>query len=275
MADALLHNAYYHFLPSSSKLATQQQAVEAIRSAITIDPNSARAHRLAAAIERDFNWNWAAAMTELERSLAVSTDIGERRIAEERIEYLKALKSGTYSKEYEELSRVDLAVDPLDAGTMNDLAEVLGLSGRYEEAVALSTKALQLHPGAIGASAQLALELMYLHRYDEAISAAKKEGSDFWRLKALTCIHWAMGQRVESDRDFDRFKNLRSDSYHTYTVAAVYGFRGEKDEALKWLARAYQEHSLALRELNIDPMLRNLYGDQRFHDLQVRIDLAV
>jgi TolB-like protein/cytochrome c-type biogenesis protein CcmH/NrfG len=271
LAGALIHMGHYNVIPP--KLAALE-ALEAARGALTIDPGSARAHRLIAAIERDFNWNWAGAMAELEQSVSVATDVNERRSSRIAIQYLKALKSGVYSKEYEDLLREVLAVDPLDVGTMATLAAVLQANGRLEEAVSVSTRLLEISPNQMSANAKLGMQLMHLSRYADAVSFANRESSEYWRLRTLTCIHWTMGQRLESDRELAEFAKLAQDAYDDYVVGAIHAFRGESDKAFERLESAYQQHSTALQQLNIDPMLKNLRSDPRFHGLQVRMNLA-
>jgi len=269
-AGAILHIGYYHLV--DPKLAVSQ-ATEAATKALSIDPSSARAHRIIAEIFQR-GWNWAQALAELERALSVASTPPQRRYAMESIEYLKSLKSGVYSEEYERLQREDLATDPLDIGTMEELAAILTANNRTAEAVPLSTKVLEVSPNILDGKAQLALELMDLGRYTEALSLAQTERAPFWRLRALVCIHWAMGQRVESDRDLAALAKLEANAFHSYMMAGVHAFRGESDEALDWLDRAYQQHSASLPELNLDPMLRALHSNPRFHALQVKMNLV-
>ena len=144
----------------------------------------------------------------------------------------------------------------------------------FQEALSLRSRSLQLSPNAMGGKARLGLQLMYLKRYEDALSVAKTELSDFWKLRALACIHWAMAEHAESDRDLAEFAKVDPGSLHSYFMANVHAFRGERDEAFKWLDRAYQEHSAYLPELNVDPILKSLRGDPRFRDLQVKSRLT-
>src|ERR1700730_18122223 len=266
-AEAILHLADHNIVPADT---AARQAMEATQEALSIDPSFAPAHRLIAKIERDVNWNWTRALAELEQARSLPSSVSDRRDVMLTIEYIRALKSGVYSKRYEDLLRDELAADPLSGGTMDQLATVLTADNRLQEALSLRSRSLQLSPNAMGGKAQLGLQLMYLKRNEDALSVAKTELSDFWRLFALTCIHWVMAERAESDRDLAEFAK-HSDSYF---MANVHAFRGERDEAFKWLGRAYLEHSADLPELNVDPMLKSLRGDTRFRDLQVKLKLT-
>ena len=59
-----------------------------------------------------------------------------------------------------------------------------------------------------------------------------------------------------------------------YGIALVHMGLGEKDQALRWLEKAYQERSYWLVHLNVDPRFDGLRSDPRFADLVQRIGLG-
>ncbi len=56
-------------------------------------------------------------------------------------------------------------------------------------------------------------------------------------------------------------------------MAAVYVALGEKDEAFRWLARAFEEHSGSFYSYLFRPEFRALRSDPRFADLLRRIGI--
>jgi hypothetical protein len=56
-----------------------------------------------------------------------------------------------------------------------------------------------------------------------------------------------------------------------YNVARVYGSIGDKQRALEWLERAYQEHNPDLIELAREPCFAALRSDAKFRELMRRI----
>ena len=56
-------------------------------------------------------------------------------------------------------------------------------------------------------------------------------------------------------------------------IAQIHVALGDKDEAFKWLERAFAEHSGALEAIAIRPTFNKLYDDPRFHDILRRIGL--
>jgi len=55
--------------------------------------------------------------------------------------------------------------------------------------------------------------------------------------------------------------------------ANLYTLLNEKNEAFRWLEKAYQERSSKMTDLKIDPDYDNLRGDPRFDNLIKRVGL--
>ena len=58
-----------------------------------------------------------------------------------------------------------------------------------------------------------------------------------------------------------------------YTVAAIYTGLGDKDDAFKWLEKAFEERDVWLMNLKVDPVFSRLRTDKRFGDLLARAGL--
>ena len=55
--------------------------------------------------------------------------------------------------------------------------------------------------------------------------------------------------------------------------AIIYAGLGDKEHALEWLERAFEDRSWAMIFLKVDPRFDNLRGDQRFAGLLRRMGL--
>jgi hypothetical protein len=70
---------------------------------------------------------------------------------------------------------------------------------------------------------------------------------------------------------------LQGIAQHQYVpslyFAGIYVGLGEKDEAFKWLEKAYQERHDRLVYLGVDPMADPLRSDARFHELMKKVGL--
>lgn len=58
-------------------------------------------------------------------------------------------------------------------------------------------------------------------------------------------------------------------------IAMIYTDLGGKEQAFKWLNKAYDDRSARLTGLKLEPMLDGLRSDPRFEDLLLRVGLAL
>jgi hypothetical protein len=58
-----------------------------------------------------------------------------------------------------------------------------------------------------------------------------------------------------------------------YTIAAIYAGLGDKDQAFKWLEKAFEQGDIWLMNLKVDPVFKRLRSDPRYPDLLVRTRL--
>jgi hypothetical protein len=56
-------------------------------------------------------------------------------------------------------------------------------------------------------------------------------------------------------------------------IAKLFGRLGQKEQAMEWLEKAYEERSLVLDDLHADPDFDRLRSDARFVELMKRIGL--
>jgi hypothetical protein len=74
--------------------------------------------------------------------------------------------------------------------------------------------------------------------------------------------YFALGSKADSDAALAAM--LNKDAAHPYLIAQVYAFRGESDEAFKWLDRAYVQKDPSLVLVKSQPMFSKLEGDARY-----------
>ena len=97
----------------------------------------------------------------------------------------------------------------------------------------------------------------------EALAEMEKDPEPVWRIFGLALAYHALGKKEESDAALKEFiAKYRSEG--PYDIAQIYAFRGEADEAFRWLQRAYAERDPGLQEVNGDPLLKNLRSDPRY-----------
>jgi tetratricopeptide (TPR) repeat protein len=172
-----------------------------------------------------------------------------------------------------ELYQDDLARNPLDPNALDTLGTALCAANRLQQCLQTRLNLLQLHPDFGGVNSSVGIARLYLGQFPAALQAMHREANEDYRLGGLAMVYWAMGRRSESDAALhsltDKFASIDA-----YGIAAVHAYRGEIDDAFRWLDRAYREHADGMLGVKTDPLLRNLHGDPRFQALLTRMRLT-
>src|SRR6266704_852313 len=93
-------------------------------------------------------------------------------------------------------------------------------------------------------------------------------------LAMLGHAYAASGQRDEALQTLNQLTEISRQRYvSAYSVAMVYAELDEKDQALNWLEKGYQERATKMTFLKIDPFFDNIRSDPRFADLVRRVGL--
>jgi pentatricopeptide repeat protein len=114
---------------------------------------------------------------------------------------------------------------------------------------------------------------------DEAITALKKAASltddSPALLGTLVRAYAQAGHRKEARKLLDELKRRQQEGYVS-AAAFVEAYLGlaETDQAFAWLERAYQEHSIIMQVLKVDPLFDPIRRDPRFVDLVRRVGLT-
>jgi serine/threonine protein kinase len=245
-----------------------RRVLDALDRAIRLDPNLAWGYYTRAGFEMNVAWNWAAAKVDTERVREIDS----------RSELLPsafgdlALLFGEVNKAVE-LFEDDLARNPLDPDALYSLSTALCAAERLQQCLQTRLSLLQLHPEFGGVNSSVGLARLYLGQFAAALEAMQREPNDNYRLSGLALIYWALGRRGESDAALNSLTDKFA-SIDAYGIAAVHAYRGETDDAFRWLDRAYRGHVYGMLDLKTDPLLRNLHGDPRFQALLSRMRLT-
>jgi tetratricopeptide (TPR) repeat protein len=186
---------------------------------------------------------------------------------------------GRSSEALAELKRAE-ELDPLSLAINTTHGYLLYLARDNDAAVAQLHKTLEI-------DANFAVAHMYLGRvyaqkkmFAPAIEEFQKadhlsRGEPYYR--AWLAYGYAIsGKAVEARKVLKELKKLPKDSYvPSYDVAAICMGLGERDEAIKWLQRAFEDHAPYFSAINIDPIFDSLHSDLRFQDLVRRIGLPL
>lgn len=96
--------------------------------------------------------------------------------------------------------------------------------------------------------------------------------STLFRLVGSAIAHHERGDRAASDI---ALKNLKDQFAIAdgYWAGAVHAWRGEKDLAFEWIARAFRGGDSSAAYIGFDPLLANLRNDPRYAQLLAEVKL--
>jgi TolB-like protein/Tfp pilus assembly protein PilF len=269
-AEFSLGNAYfilglYGFMPAAVAFEKSRQATE---RALKLDPNLARAHAQLGDIHRAYDWDWAAADRELKQALALAP-------ADGNILFYAAVQSLGMGRWDEALKRVNaaLAQDPLSPPQYQILCYIQLRRGRLDEAEAAARRFLEINPANAYGHYILGNVLLIRGQPAAALTEYLKETVEAARLGGSAMAYFALGRKPDSDAALAQMMKSQADRY-PFRIAQVCAFRGEADEALKWLALAYeQKDGGGLPVIKGDPLFRKIEGDPRYKAFLKKMNL--
>ncbi|MGC2197824.1 MAG: tetratricopeptide repeat protein [Terriglobales bacterium] len=270
LADSYNILGYYNSL---SPLEAYPKGKAAALKALELDDSLAEPHATLGVVKRDFEWDWSGAEQEFQRAIELNPGCVQA------YHWCSTLLSmlGRQAEALREKTRA-LAMDPLSVVIRTDLARMFYFSRDYDQSFEQYRAALEMDPNFAFAHLWLAQVYQQKSRFAEALSELKTgmrlcSDSPF-ALAKLGHGYAVAGRSVEALAVLDQLDALSSQKYVSpYDIAMVYVGLQENDEAFAWLQRAFEQRSLWLGYLNVEPQLDPLRSDPRFRELLRRIGL--
>jgi serine/threonine-protein kinase len=234
--------------------------------AIALDPDlgdgyAARGrHRLA------FEWDWAGALADLERAVALSPGDGEVRSS-----YAYALLAAGRTADAIAETRRATEIDPLAVTAWSQLSQVLGMGEDPAGSRAAAERALEIAPDSLSARARLGFALLREGRPAEALQQFERAPAAFHRLTGVAIAHHRLGNSRESQAALDELRSKLSLNA-AYQIAEVHAARGEADRAFEWLERARVQHDAGMQFVRNDRLFASLWSDPRYAALLARMN---
>lgn len=270
LADCYAVFSSVNGLPSKEAGA---QARQAAMKALELDGTLVEAHTTLANLRMYYDWDWSGAESEFKKAIELNPSYATAHHWYSN--YL--IFMGRADEAFAEIGRAQ-ELDPLSP----IINEVVGwhrhLARRYDEAVELQKKALDLEPNFAVAHFGLATTYEQKGMYDRAIEefkeAVRLSPNDLDNLAGLGHAYAVSGKRAEALQvlgELQARSKLRFVS--AFHFAVIYAGLGDKDQALEWLEKAYEEHSWWMPHLKVEPRMDSLRADPRFIDLLRRLRL--
>jgi len=301
LAYAALARTYYFiaFFGDLPPKEAFQRMEEAATKAIDKDPTLASAHGSLALVKLHRDWDWAGAEQHFRRALELNPSN-----ADIHHDYAHLLLVMRRDRESVTETERAVALDPFNPMLNACLGWHRLFAGEYDQAIEAATRALQIQPVNFWARMNLGWAYEQKAMYAEALTQFKaaseqkpmsmgmssqmeetamanpmsmQMSAEAARITAtradlvvlaIASLGHALG--VAGDRSgaravLDRLLRQREHGYVSpYDVALVYAGLGDKDQALDWLQRAYQERSSLLVFALREPRLASLRSEPRF-----------
>ena len=108
---------------------------------------------------------------------------------------------------------------------------------------------------------------------DAASAAIERESGEYYRLEDRAIIAFAKQRSADSEAALRQL----IEKYHAASavqIAQVYAYRGERDKAFEWLARAFDQQDPGIVNVMTDPLFASLHGDPRFNAVLRKVNLT-
>jgi TolB-like protein/Flp pilus assembly protein TadD len=234
------------------------KARAAAESALGLESNLAEAHQAQGNILEFVDFNFAAAEAEYRRALELAPQ--NAAVMANLASLLSVI--GRFD-EAVALGQRAVALDPLRGASHLNLAISLIALGRYDEAEAALHKAIALQPQSVQNYTWLATIQILRGKPGAAVELAKQETDPFWRTYALALAYFANGDRAEADAALKKLIDENADDA-SCQIATVYALRKDPEKMFQWLEHAWVTHDSGMTEMLVNPFLLAYKDDPRF-----------
>jgi len=269
--DAAAQLAFtYYYQGANGFLAPAEafeQARRAAATALKLDPKNALAHYVLGKIYIVYDWDWAAAKREFQQVATLAPGSAEALNGEARL----SLALGRWEDALRQVNAA-LALDPLDPNSFEALGTIQWGRGHLPDAEAAMRRTLDIRPTYAWGHYYLGRVLLARGDRDAALLEMQQETVDEGQQGGLGMVYYALGRKADSDSALARMVKEHADGYAFY-IAEVYAFRGQSDEALHWLERAYAQKDPYLIYVKVELPLGNLENDPRYKAFLKKMNL--
>ena len=271
---------YYLLLPVYCYLAPRDafpHAKEAALKALALNDTLAEAHTSLGFLKYFYEWDWEGGGREYERAIELNPGY-----ATARQRHAGNLRNMGRPKEAEKEFRKALELDPLSPAINRDFVNIiLATSGRYDQAIELLEKTIELEPGS--ATYYVDLGGIYLLKglYEKAVKAfenamALSLGRNPQAEVAIGIAYAFMGRHDKARKMLEDLMEQAKKEYvpPCYVAALSFSLR-DTDQGFEWLDKAYGERDYFLPIFMWMPLIDilDLRSDSRYKALMKKMNL--
>jgi tetratricopeptide (TPR) repeat protein len=263
-----------------SSMESMPKAREAALRSIALDPSLSAGHSSLAFVKAHYEFDWPGAEREYLRALDLNPNDAYAHVFYSN-SYLSP--HSRHAEAIDEMQKA-IAIDPFSAPVESFLGRTYIWSREYDKAMAQLRKCAEKFPGFAIDPERMAQLHAFTGRFDDAIAEDTKarllSGEDqksVLQKEAELRRAWTAGGSQGYWNKVLEFTQRPDNPPETYGspfgTAIPYAQLGEKDKALECLEKAYEQRSLFMTEIAVEPAFDSLRPDPRFQDLLHRVGL--
>lgn len=274
LAYAGLADCYHRFAQFGIEPPAEviPNATAAATKALKLDDSLAEAHATLGLISFRYLRDLPTAESEFKRALEL-----DPRYALAHMWYgLQLMATKKFNEADVEMHRA-IEMDPLSITINNGLGDYYMQKRQYDQAITQYRKTLEMDPNFLLAQVGIGRAFEQKGMYAEALQQFQevKNKSESKVMPGHAGHTYAISGRKDEARKIlnSLLEKANQARGNPYMVAVIYAGLGEKDQAFKWLEKAYADYSLLPGPLRFDPRLDTLRNDSRYKDLLRRTGL--
>lgn len=250
------------------------KARAAAQKAIEIDDALAEAHTALGATMFWYDLNWYEAENQYKRALELNPNSADTHVF-----YAHLLSNaGRHAEGLGEIKRAR-ALDPYSPFLSALEGQFLLHAGKPDEALVRLRETFELAPGFwlphVFASSADIEKGMFAEAITEARRATELSGGQTISIALEGYCLAKLGQRDEARALLDGLlKRSKERFVPPCHIALLYNALGERDQAIAWLERGFEQRDPKVAFLKVDPKWNNLRNEPRFADLMRRLGLS-
>jgi len=276
LAYAGLADAYV-LLDSYGVESSQQaypQARAAALKALQLDDSLAESHASLGMVSFFYEWNWTEAEHEFQRAIELDPNY-----AMVRSWYALDLLAMGRSDEALNQAQRALELDPLSLIVNTEVGWIYYSKREYPQAIDTFQKVIDLDRQFARAHTRLGMVYAAERNFGDAIrefkTAQELSGPDAYVDGLLGYAEALSGNPSATRKLLDELtKRSRLEYVPSFSIALICEGLGERDSALTWLAKSFQDRSTYMVYVKTDPLLDAVRSDPQFAKLIARMGLA-
>jgi tetratricopeptide (TPR) repeat protein len=242
--------------------------------AIQLDPALAEPHATLAFASWLLDWDRVAAEKEFLRAIELNPNYPTAHHWYSR--YLRGI--GRVDEAFRQIKQAE-ELDPLSLVIINNVAENHVDRGDLNAATRECQRMLDLDPNFWPGHQTMGIVLVKQSRYADALAEAQKSVEFANRSNAplalLGHVYARLGRRSDAEAVIRELEKRYADKLADgRDLAVVYAGMDDKDKAFAWLDKAFENRSVFLVFLKLEPLLEPLRNDPRWKDLERRVGIS-